>query len=409
MGERVEPEIRILESEAELGEAAALFRTAMVALPSWWELPEGAASRFLEPGRTWGSFLDGMLVGTVDATSGRLTLPGGARIPHAAVTHVGVLPTHTRRGVVSGLVRRQLSDARDRGELVATLRASEATIYGRFGYGVASTSVSVEVDVRRAALRPDVPESGPVRLLTRPDKWEVLAEIHSRHLPSRPGTIDRSGYWWNSQRRRADSITEPMYVVVHGEPGQENGFACYRPLDAQRWFTGRTVAVDDFFAPSPEAHAGLLRFLLDLDLVEKLRFAALPEDDTLALLLRDPRAAEIRSVSDETWLRILDLERALAARTWRGSGSVGVEVTDSLFRDNSGTFEISPDGVRRCSAGAEADLSVDVADLGALLLGGVSWQRMAAAGRVRVHRPEAVDTADLLFSWPCVPFAGTSF
>ncbi|SUE17211.1 acetyltransferase [Rhodococcus gordoniae] len=409
MGERTEPEIRVLESEAELREASALFRTAMVGLPSWPEVPDGTVSRYLEAGRTWGAFLDGMLVGTVDATSGNLTLPGGARVPHAAVTHIGVLPTHTRRGVISGLVHRQLSDARDRGEILATLRASEATIYGRFGYGVASTSVSVDVDVRGAALRPDVPEAGAVRLLTYPDAWDVLAQIHSRHLPPRPGMIDRSEYWWNSRRWRADSLTDPMYVAVHGEPGQEDGFVRYHPVDTQAWFTSRnrTVVVDDFFAPSPEAYAGLLRFLLGLDLVDTLRFMALPQDDPMPLVLGDARAVQFRSVSDETWLRILDLDRALSARSYRGSGSVTVEVSDPVLTDNAGVVEISAGGAVRTTG--PADLAVDIADLGALLLGRPGWSRMAAAGRVRVRRPEAVDTADLLFSWPNAPFAGTSF
>ncbi|MFX1758355.1 GNAT family N-acetyltransferase [Rhodococcus sp. As11] len=409
MGERTEPEIRVLESEAELREASALFRTAMVGLPSWPEVPDGTVNDYLEAGRTWGAFLDGMLVGTVDATSGKLTLPGGARVPHAAVTHIGVLPTHTRRGVISGLVHRQLSDARDRGEVLATLRASEATIYGRFGYGVASTSVSVDVDVHRATLRPGVPDSGPVRLLAYPDAWDVLAQIHSRHLPSRPGAIDRSEYWWNSRRWRADSLTDPMYVAVHGEPGQEDGFVRYHPVDTQAWFTSRnrTVVVDDFFAPSPEAYAGLLRFLLGLDLVDTLRFTALPQDDPMPLVLGDARAVQFRSVSDETWLRILDLDRALSARRYRGSGSVTVEVSDPVLTDNAGVVEISAGGAVRTTG--PADLAVDIADLGALLLGRPGWSRMAAAGRVRVRRPEAVDTADLLFSWPNAPFAGTSF
>jgi len=409
MTERTEPEIRILDTEAELREASALFRTAMVGLPAWPEVPDGTVDRYLESGRTWGAFLDGRLVGTVDATSGRLVLPGGARVPHAAVTHIGVLPTHTRRGVLSGLVRRQLRDARDRGEVVSTLRASEAVIYGRFGYGVASHSVALDVETRRATLRPDVPDSGPVRLLTYPDAWDVLAAIHSRHLPDRPGMIDRSEYWWNSRRWRADSLTDPMYVAVHGEPGEENGFVRYHPIDTQAWFTSRdrTVVVDDFFAPTPDAYVGLLRFLLGLDLVDRLRFVATPTDDPLPLLFHDARAVQVRSVSDETWLRILDLDRVLSARAYRGAGTVTLATTDRLLPENEGTFVISPSGAGRTSG--SADLTVDVADLAAVLLGGTTWRRLAAAGRVRVHRSGAVDVADTLFAWPCAPFAGTSF
>lgn len=409
MRARVEPEIRILETEAELREASALFRTAMVGLPPSPEVSDGTVHHYLQPGLTYGAFLDGALVGTVDATTGTVTLPGGGRVAHTAVTHIGVLPTHTRRGVITALVRRQMRDARMRGEAVATLRASEATIYGRFGYGVASNSMTAELDTRRASLRDEAPQSGPVRLLTFPEAWDVLEEIHARHLPERPGTIDRSTYWWASRRSRGEAVFDPVYVAVHGEPGRENGFVRYRPIDTPGWFTSRnrTVVVDDFFAPTPDAHAGLLRFLLALDLVDRLRFAALPEDDVMPLLLRDARAFRIESISDETWLRILDVDEVLRTRVYRGGGSVVVEVSDTMLPENAGTFEISAAGARRTDAAAQ--LGVDVAELGAVVLGGTGWRRMAAAGRVRVHDVDAVQEADLLFSWPDAPFAGTSF
>ena len=86
-------------------------------------------------------------------TSG-LTLPGGVVVGHAAVTHIGVLPSFTRKGIATELIQHQLRDIAARGEVVATLRASEATIYERYGYGVASSSQTVEVQTARAELRP---------------------------------------------------------------------------------------------------------------------------------------------------------------------------------------------------------------------------------------------------------------
>ena len=68
----------------------------------------------------------------------QLSVPGQEVLPAAGVTCVAVLPTHRRRGVLSSLMRRQLADVRDRGEPLAILWASEAVIYGRYGYGRAS-------------------------------------------------------------------------------------------------------------------------------------------------------------------------------------------------------------------------------------------------------------------------------
>lgn len=410
MGEYAEPEVRVLESEAELTQAMALFRTAMVGLPGA-SFPDGKIHDYLEPGRTFGAFVDGVLAGTVDGFSGEMVLPGGARVAHTAVTHVGVLPTHTRRGVVTALVRRQLHDARTRGDVVATLRASEATIYGRFGYGIASWAAESEVDVRRATFRPGAPEGGPVRMLDESERWELLPRIHSRHLPARPGTLERWSRWWNSHRLRAESTSGPRYVAVHGQPGHEDGFVRYRPstADPSEWFTSETptIVVDDFFASSAEAHAGLARFLLGLDLVARVRFAEMPMDDPMPWLLHDHRAVRTRSIEDETWLRVLDVERALASRAYSGTGKVTLGVVDPMFPENEGTYTISADGAVRSDE--QADLRVGVAELGSILLGGVACRTLAAEGRIEVCRAEAVPVADGLFEWDSVPFAGTSF
>ena len=182
-------EIRVLDSEEDLVAAANVFRAAMIGFPPLPDLPSGQITKLLEPGRTVGAFLEGQLVGTADATTGGLTLPGGAIVGHAAVTHIGVLPSFTRQGIATQLIEHQLQDIAARGEVVATLRASEATIYERYGYGVANSSQSVEVLTARAALRPDVGAGGPVRLLDVVEAWDVLPRIYAGNRPSRPGTI----------------------------------------------------------------------------------------------------------------------------------------------------------------------------------------------------------------------------
>ena len=88
--------------------------------------------------RTLAAFDDSTPVGVTMCYSFQLSVPGQEMLPAAGVTYVAVLPTHRRRGVLSSLMRRQLDDVRDRGEPLAILWASEAVIYGRYGYGRAS-------------------------------------------------------------------------------------------------------------------------------------------------------------------------------------------------------------------------------------------------------------------------------
>jgi predicted acetyltransferase len=398
----------VLDSEDELIAAANVFRTAMIGFPRL-DLAPGQIAQLLEPGRTIGAFVDDQLVGTADAVTSRLTLPGGTLVGHAAVTHIGVLPSFTRRGVATDLVRHQLHDVAARGEAVATLRASEATIYERYGYGVASSSQTVEVQTARAAFRPGVGAGGPVRLLEPADVWDALPRIYADHRPSRPGTIDRPDVWWHGARLRTQSGPGPWYVAVHGAPGSETGFVRYRPIDTDKWFVSdqRTIVVEDLYAPDVESYLGLLRFLFGLDLIDRVMFWMLPVDDPLPWLLLDQRAARVTATHDETWLRIVDVEKTLAARQYEGDGALTIAVDDPLLPDNSITVAITRDGAERTEQ--RPQLRVGIAGLAAVLLGGATWRSLAVAGLARADDPADLAVADRLFAVQDAPYAGFYF
>jgi len=402
-------DIRVLDSEDDLLAAGNVFRAAMIGFPPLSNLAPGQITKLLERGRTVGAFVGGKLVGTADAATSRLTLPGGAIVDHAAVSHIGVLPSFTRKGIATDLMRHQLRDIAARGELLATLRASEATIYERYGYGVASWSQTVEVRTARAALRPDVGTGGPVRLLDATEAWDVLPGIYADNRSSRPGTIDRPEVWWQVARMRVESSSGPSYVAVHGEPGSESGFARYRPVDTESWFVSdqRTIAVEDFFAPTTEAYLGLLRFLLGLDLIDRVVFWMLPVDDPLPWLLVDRRAARVTAVHDETWLRVVDAEKALTARRYTGDDTVTIAVNDPLLPNNSASFAIAPDGAEPTDR--RPQLRTGVEGLATVLLGGASWHGLAVAGLAQANDPAALAIADRLFAVPDAPHAGFFF
>ena len=402
-------DIRVLDSEDDLLAAGNVFRAAMIGFPPLSNLAPGQITKLLERGRTVGAFVGGKLVGTADAATSRLTLPGGAIVDHAAVSHIGVLPSFTRKGIATDLMRHQLRDIAARGELLATLRASEATIYARYGYGVASWSQTVEVRTARAALRPDVGTGGPVRLLDATEAWDVLPGIYADNRSSRPGTIDRPEVWWQVARMRVESSSGPSYVAVHGEPGSESGFARYRPVDTESWVVSdqRTIAVEDFFAPTTEAYLGLLRFLLGLDLIDRVVFWMLPVDDPLPWLLVDRRAARVTAVHDETWLRVVDAEKALTARRYTGDDTVTIAVNDPLLPNNSASFAIAPDGAEPTDR--RPQLRTGVEGLATVLLGGASWHGLAVAGLAQANDPAALAIADRLFAVPDAPHAGFFF
>ncbi|KIQ10849.1 GNAT family N-acetyltransferase [Rhodococcus sp. MEB064] len=397
-------DIRILESRSDLLESQRVFRAAMVGLPTL-HVTEDDIESLREPGQTYGAFDGGQLIGTTDSARGTLTLPGGACVPHLAVTHVGVLPTHTRRGVVSALLRRQLRDARAAGDVVASLRASEAVIYGRYGYGVATSSVSADVVTARASVRDGAASSGVVRIVDNDTALDVQADIVTAHPSARPGSITRLPIWWNASRLRARSDTDPVWIGVHSTDGVDDGYVRYRPLDPRQWWSGdaRQVVVEDWHAPNDAVFTDLVRFLLRLDLVDRITFPELPVDTVLPMLMDDRRSVRLNRTEDETWLRILDVSAALSARSYGPGPSVTIGVHDADLPENAATYSVGQDGVQVVDAAPE--LTVHVRDLASVLLGGTSWAALVTAGLAQ-GEPSA---ADDLFRTPQAPFAGVGF
>lgn len=358
--------------------------------------------------RRFAAVSGGQPVGVAGSFATRLTVPGGTTLPAAAVDGVAVRADHTRRGILTALMGAQLRDCADRGDVVALLHASEATIYGRFGYGVATRSQALRLGAPggRAALRPDAPAGGAVRMLSTDAAQEVLPGLYAA-LPRRAGGIERTPLWWAYARAR---LIGDHVAVVHTGPDGDDGFALYRTVD-QRTFDqpnlGAALVVADLHAADAHALAGLWRFLLRVDLVAEVRAPGRPLDDPVPLMLTDPRTCRVTGVDDQCWLRLIDVPAALAARAWGPGAPVVVEVDDPLLTRNSGRYRITPDGA--CRTDAEPGLRIPVDALAMLYLGDRTVSELAAAGRIEVSDPEVVPRADALVGAVVSPWCGTPF
>src|SRR3954470_12293153 len=122
-------------------------------------------AQWMEIERMHAAFDGDRAVGGAGAFGYRMSVPGGRSVPAAGTTVVAVLPTHRRRGVLRSLMRAQLDDARARGEVAAFLWASEATIYRRFGFGLASRMGSISLPRERVRFGQPLAPRGTVRLL----------------------------------------------------------------------------------------------------------------------------------------------------------------------------------------------------------------------------------------------------
>ncbi|MCW0215510.1 MAG: GNAT family N-acetyltransferase [Pseudonocardia sp.] len=392
--------VRVLEP-AELRAAATLFRTALHSTPPLDDAAGAAVGPSFAEGRTLGvDGPDGALVATATSFPVRLAVPGGA-VPAAGVTRVAVRADRTRRGLLTSVMRTQLEDLAARGEVLAALHATEASIYGRFGYGAASRSRRLRL-TPRAPFRPAAPRTGEVRIVDGDTALAVLPGIHDAVALTRAGGLTRRPQWWGTVLGRRLAAGEPVLAAVHRDPdGRDDGFAV--------WSTRRdgvhetALVVEDLCAATAAATAGLWRFLLDIDLTSRVEAWLRPLDEPLELLLADPRACTTTAVDDELWVRILDVPAALRARSWGEAAPVSIRVHDAALPSNDGVHVLGG------GTAAEPDLECDVAALAMAYLGDRRPSELVASGWWTAHDPAAVSRADVLFATAPPPWCGTMF
>ncbi|NYV73087.1 GNAT family N-acetyltransferase [Streptomyces sp. UH6] len=352
---------------------------------------------------------DGRPIGTAGAYSFELTLPGEVLVPAPGVTAVGVLPTHRRQGVLTAMMRRQLTDLKARGEVLAVLLASEAPIYGRFGYGPATYTQRLTVPRHQAAwalsrARGTGPGAnagpgpgantgpGSVEVLRRSRCGELLEEVYDRYRRTQPGALSRPHRWWERGAGQPPVSEAPRYVAVHRDAdGIPDGYASYS-------LTDQVLTVDETVAADDAVFTDLAGFVLGHDLVEKAVFKHVPPGHPLPWQLTDLRAAEVGHVTDWLWVRLLDVPRALTSRGWFTDGQLVLDVDDPFLGERGRHLLTVRDGKAECvPTDREPDLSLDVQDLGAVYLGGTSVSTLVRAGHIRAHRPGAAAVADALF------------
>lgn len=358
----------------------------------------------IELDRTIGAFDGDTPVGGLASYTRTMTVPGAVQ-PVAGVTWVGVAPTHRRRGVLTSMTRRHLTGLYEDGrEPVAVLNASEATVYGRFGYGIGGRGVRFLGDTRFMAFRPRVDTGrGTVRLLGGAAARPPLERVYETARTHVVGRLERPTRFWDARLHDPEAerggATALRHAVHHEPDGAPTGYALYRLQRAADETGNRSrVKVVELIAATRQAYAALWRYLLDIDLHPLISYEGAP-DEALPHLLLDARALRVLGVEDRLWTRLADVGRALAGRRYATALDVVLDVEDAFCPWNTGRHRLSADGEAvTCERTRDpAELRLSAVDLGAVHLGGTTLASLAAAGRVEELRPGAVARCTVAF------------
>ncbi|HEY1563451.1 MAG TPA: GNAT family N-acetyltransferase [Gaiellaceae bacterium] len=362
-------------------------------------------ARTLPHERMHAAFEDGAIVGGAGAFPFELSVPGGGSLPCAGVTAVGVHPTHRRRGVLRAMMDTQLRDVHERDEPIAALWASEETIYGRFGYGIAAWAGELRVPHEWDAFGEPLELDGTTRFVTPEEARELFPPVYEAVRNGRPGMTSRSETWWEDRqlRQEDDEGAAPRRFVALELEGETQAYAIYRTHSG--WEGGSATSrlvVKEAIGSTPHATAAIWRFLLDVDWMATVEVSLVPPDHPLFLLLAAPRRIRYR-MGDGLWVRLVDVPAALAGRAYGGDGEpLVLEVRDAVCDWNDGRWRLENGACERTKE--KPDLALDVSALGSAYLGAVSFTQLNAALRVEELREGAIARADALFAWRPLPW-----
>ena len=385
------------------------FRAAMITTfagdPAADKTGDERVRALVRQGRAWAAFDRGNVVATAGTFEQDVSTPGGMTLTMAGLTMVTVRPTHRRRGILRALIEEHLADARRRGEPCSGLWASEAAIYGRFGYGCAAEGDELVFDARGLTI--EARGEDELHDLSDDEAKRLLPPVYESVRKTRAGMISRSDNWWAWRRFRdqphLQSSRTPRKHLGAFRDGELVGWIAYR--QRLSWHEGQpsgSYDIDELIGVDERAEVTLWRFASNVDLFPSVTYWNLPVDSILPWLVNDLRRLRRRR-TDTLWIRPDDLDRTLAARRYSADGSLRIDVDGSVHELRVDNGQASSSRVEKAP-----DLRMNRSALGAILLGNVAPSRLARAGLIH-GEAQALERADRMFATAAAPWCAEIF
>ncbi|MGL5829785.1 MAG: GNAT family N-acetyltransferase, partial [Angustibacter sp.] len=368
---------------------------------------------FFEWDRCFGVRDTGQLIGFNASFSLSYTAPGGGfgaatrSIPMAGLSWVAVHPGYRRQGVLTSMMHQHVCHLYENGlEPLSGLHPSEAQIYGRFGYGAATSAWQVEL-ARGTEISPDPGfDSGDIKItFSRASPQihtNIVDQLYTEFCRSTPGAVHRTSALTHLElydTPQALSRMEPLRLFMAHHDERAVGYLLFRR--SCTWADSTPTAsteVIEVAALTAAASYRLWQSVLSLDLTARTSVPRLGTGDPLVSWLTDLRAAHpVRR--DKLWLRIVDLARALGARRYGVPIDLVLEVVDDFCPWNAGRWEVQGDErTALCSRTRRPpDLTIRIADLAAVFAGEVALSALAAAGLVKCSNRELLLRTSMAF------------
>lgn len=337
----------------------------------------------------------------------------GTAVPMGGVSAVGTLPEYRRQGLVRRIKTRAFGDMRERGQAVASLWASQAAIYQRYGYAMVSVLRNYRVDTADIGFYDGDAGSSTVERLDVAAGYDLAKQVYIAFIADRMCYLHRARPLWLNNALDEDDAEGPIHIALSRDTdGQPDGYAIYTLRAGKRDHAsrGQEIAIRDLAWLSPGAYRSLWSFIGRHDLVGSVRWDTAPSDDPAVEYFMEPRMLHARD-HEGFWFRVVDAPAALAGRGWDVDGELSLAISEDMLAPwNAGTWRVTVSGgsAEVAPGRGTPDLSLSVKALALLYTGRRSARELAAWGMVE-GETSALRRADALFATPHAPHCPDHF
>lgn len=355
----------------------------------------------LDPKWSYCAFFDGQMAAISGAYPFSVQLNGNTASVHG-VTAVGTEPEFRRKGLVRRLIIDLLHRGRKEGQVGSMLLASMGAIYQRFGYGLASRAMSYEFDPREAEFQLPYDVKGCMRRMNKADAMPLVKKVFRAYAKDRNLLALRHDVVWESFLSGVEK--NKAYCAIHFDDKEKaDGYCIYTTGWNQQRRTGppQDLTISDLAYSSMNGYRGIWQFIRSHDLVGRVVWGNVPEDDPAYGILLEPRCLHAR-LSDQLWFRIIDVPGVLAARRYDVDGDLTIAVEgDDLCEWNNGRYALSVTngkGTVRPTKRKRTDIVCSVSGLASLVTGFSDLAFLERIGRLQVRNASRLGDGHHLFS-----------
>lgn len=328
----------------------------------------------------------------------------GVQVKMAGIGGVSSLPHYRRTGGIRGCFETMLPALYEEGYMMSMLYPFSTNYYRKFGYETWARSVRHELEL---SYIPSLPREGQSILVDASNRESCLADVRllteewGGHYNGMVKLTERE-YTFVTE---ADPYKKQEFVYIYYDAGGEP--AGYMVCRKEAVEQGQRLVCSRFVFRSPAGIRGLLALAKSFQADHRSIVFTLPSAVRLDPLIDEwSFGAVTRSDASLGMVRIVNVQEALKAAAYRGSGELSVELCDEQIAENNGVFWVRFEDGKAVSverrARKEALIRMEIPEFSRFLMGAADVSALAYSRRAAGYTQEKRALLEKIFyEKPC--------